>query len=116
MATELLQQHVSNGDGLFQGVSDLLLAYALGDESSAEKFLEEGHDAEKPCRWPDEQDMRLPKELLKGELRKTDTSAVARFPTAWGILDEETLNALRKFRQSRSSDDDPYWQHIVRST
>ncbi len=56
MATELLQQHVSNGDGLFQGVSDLLLAYALGVNRVRRSFWKRG---------------TMPRSLAAGQTNKT---------------------------------------------
>ncbi|KAF5705717.1 serine threonine kinase [Fusarium mundagurra] len=65
VATELLQWHLARSDGLFDGISELHVAYSMMYAEGIKKYLEAGQSLEAKGHWPGIENGVTPRELCR---------------------------------------------------
>ncbi|KLP18823.1 Uncharacterized protein LW94_5010 [Fusarium fujikuroi] len=65
VATELLQWHLARSDGLFDGISELHIAYCMRYPEGIRKYVEAGHSLEAKGHWPGIEKAMTPRELSR---------------------------------------------------
>ncbi|KAG5765769.1 hypothetical protein H9Q72_006171 [Fusarium xylarioides] len=65
VATELLQWHLARSDGLFDGISELHIAYSMMYAEGIKNYLEAGQSLEAKGHWPGIENAVTPRELCR---------------------------------------------------
>jgi ankyrin repeat protein len=65
VASELLQWHLARSDGLFDGISELHIAYSMMYAEGIKKYLKAGQSLEAKGHWPGIENAIKPRELCR---------------------------------------------------
>ncbi|KAF5589969.1 serine threonine kinase [Fusarium pseudocircinatum] len=88
VTTELLQWHLARSDGLFDGISELHIAYSMMYAEGIKKYLEAGQSLEAKGHWPGIENAVTPRELCRDSFWNDESGySIQLFP----FVEEEGL-------------------------